>query len=52
MTDELKEMSILEHLDELRKRLIICIISVILLSIIAFLKTDEIIIFLKEECHM
>lgn len=48
MTEELKEMSILEHLDELRKRLIICIISIITFSLIAYLKSDEIIIFIKQ----
>lgn len=47
MSNELQEMEILEHLDELRKRIIVCIVFTMLFSILAYIKSDTITALLK-----
>jgi sec-independent protein translocase protein TatC len=42
------DMEILDHLDELRKRLIICVLFILVFSIISYIKSDEIIDFLRD----
>lgn len=48
MSEELKEIDILEHLDELRKRIIICLLFAVTFSILAYIKSDFITQLLKE----
>ncbi|WZL72501.1 twin-arginine translocase subunit TatC [Clostridiaceae bacterium 35-E11] len=47
MSNELKEMEIIEHLDELRKRIFICLIFTCIFSIWAYIKSDFITALLK-----
>lgn len=42
-----EEMDILDHLDELRRRIIICLLAVMICSVIAYMKAPEIIGILK-----
>ena len=48
MHNNKSEMEILDHLEDLRKKLIICVFFVFILSIVSYIKSDEIINFLKE----
>ncbi|WP_432667238.1 twin-arginine translocase subunit TatC [Wukongibacter baidiensis] len=47
MPNELHEMDILEHLDEFRKRIIVCIIFTVIFSMLAYIKSTEITALLK-----
>lgn len=47
MQSKLEEMDILEHLDELRKRIIICAVFTLVFSIAAYIKSDWITKLLK-----
>lgn len=48
MPNELEEMSIIEHLDELRKRILICAAFIVIFSILSYTKSEEITSLLKE----
>lgn len=48
LSEELKEIDILEHLDELRKRIIICLLFIVAFSILAYIKSNFITQILKE----
>lgn len=48
MPNELEEMSIIEHLDELRKRILICAAFIVIFSILSYMKSEEITALLKE----
>jgi len=47
VSKELEEISILDHLDELRKRILICVTFIVIFSIIAYIKSEEITSLLK-----
>jgi sec-independent protein translocase protein TatC len=48
VSSELEEMSIIDHLDELRKRILICLAFIVIFSILAYTKSEEITSLLKE----
>ncbi len=48
LTEDNAEMNILQHLDDLRKKLIICVLTLIIFSILCYLKSSDIIGLLKK----
>lgn len=48
MSEEFNEIDILEHLDELRKRIIICVMFTLAFSVLSYIKSDMITMLLKE----
>ena len=48
MYNNKSEMEILDHLEDLRKKVIICVFFIFILSILSYIKSDEIIDFLKK----
>ena len=52
MSKEFEELSIIDHLDEVRKRILICCLFITIFSIISYIKSAELTALLKGPLEM